>query len=597
LLLALSFAITLSTMTAGRRYVRLLLVSQIFALVLILYGTPALVEEVPRTAAFWRHLGIANWIDQHGAVDTRIDAYFDWPGFFIALAFIRRVTGLASLAGIGAWAPAFFNLLYAGALFHLFKSSFRDERPAWLAIWIFLSANWVAQDYLSPQGFGYFIYLVILVILVLGTPAAKRQWNFAVTGKRVRELVKLPRRLSRTWPSPPRRTRVSIEHWAVSHVQRTVLIAAVMLLFSAIAISHQLTPYAILVVVVGLVAANASSARAMPLLMALLILTWFTYAATPFLAQFLPEQKGSFGEVQQNFSATVTERVQGTRQHELVVYVRVMMTLGLWIFATLSAVVRSWRGHRDAPFIILALAPATLIALQSYGGEIALRVYLFSLPAAAFFVAASVAHGFGKWGPIRTILSIGVLCSVLLPLFLIARYGNERLDYFTKDEFHAVRYLYQVSAPESEFFVLNGNLPLRSQRYGADHQVDLGEYVRLSGGGYPGVIANTMLLSRRPSFLVLTRAQYVFAQYVGGISPTVIQRFKQRVENSARFRRIYSNRDAVIYEAVQKGAPMRLSESTDGSGHCGADVGGADHVEIQSILLEERELRRGACPA
>jgi hypothetical protein len=555
-LLVVSFAITLSTMSASRTYVRLLLVSQIVVLVLILYGTPALIEEVPRTAAFWRHLGIANWINQHGAVDTTIDAYFDWPGFFIALAFIRRVTGLASLAGIGAWAPVFFNLLYAGALFHLFKAGFRDERPAWLAIWIFLSTNWVAQDYLSPQGFGYFIYLVILLILILATPAVKRQRSFTVAGKRVRELAKLPRWLSRASASHPRRTGASIEHWAVSPVQRLVFIAAATLLFSAIAISHQLTPYAILVVVAGLVAANASSARAMPLLMALLIFTWFTYAATPFLAHFLPEQKGSFGEVQRNFSATVTERVQGTRQHELVVYVRVIMALGLWTFATLSAVGRFWRGHRDTRFIILALAPATLIALQSYGGEIALRIYFFSLPAAAFFVAAPLAHAFGNWGATRTTLAISVLCWILLPLFLIARYGNERLDYFTKDEFHAVQYLYQVSPPGSEFLVLNGNLPWRSQRYTADHPFDLGEYIRLSGGGSPGVIANTMLLTRRPSFLVLTRAQYVFAQYIGGISPTVIRRFRQRVENSPRLRRIYSNRDAVIYRAVpQKARP------------------------------------------
>ena len=550
-LLAVSFAITLSTMTARRMYVRLLLVSQIVVLVLILYGTPALVEEVPRTAAFWRHLGIANWIDQQGAVDTSIDAYFDWPGYFIALAFIRHVTGLGSLAGIGAWAPPFFNLLYAGALFHLFKSSFGDERPTWLAIWIFLSTNWVAQDYLSPQGFGYFIYLVILLMLLLATPAVKRQGNFTLAGRRVHELVRIPRRLSRAWPSRPSRAGMSIKPWAVSPVQRTILIATVTVLFSAIAISHQLTPYAILVVVAGLIAVNASSARAMPLLMALVIFTWFTYAATPFLVQFLPEQKGSFGEVQQNFSATVIERVQGTRQHEFVVYVRVIMTLGLWIVATLSAAVRLWRGHRDAPFIILALAPVTLIALQSYGGEIALRVYFFSLPAAAFFVAASLAHAFGRWGPTRTALTISALCCVLLPLFLIARYGNERLDYFTEDEFHAVQYAYQISAPGSAFFVLNGNLPLRSHRYAADHQVDLGDYVRLYGGGYPGVIANTML-SRRPSFLVLTRAQYVFAPYVGGISPTVIRRFRRRVETSPRFRRIYSNRDAVIYEAVPK---------------------------------------------
>jgi hypothetical protein len=58
------------------------------------------------------------------------------------------------------------------------------------------------------------------------------------------------------------------------------------------------------------------------------------------------------------------------------------------------------------------------------------------------------------------------------------------------------------------------------------------------------------LYVKKPSFLILTRAQEPFAEYVGGVSPETVRRFKRLVAASPRFRRIYLNRDAVIYRAL-----------------------------------------------
>ena len=273
-------------------------------------------------------------------------------------------------------------------------------------------------------------------------------------------------------------------------------------LFTAVAISHQLTPYAVLIVVAAFVAANVSYVRAMPFLMMLIIFAWFTYSAVPFLQQFLHEETSSFGEVRGNFSASVTERVSGsgTREHELIVYFRLLLTAEVWALASVSAVMRLWRGHRDTAFLILGITPFVLAGLQSYGGEIALRIYLFTLPAAAFFVAALLATAFDTWPARRVVLAVMAMNLAFVPLFLTARYGNERLDYFTENEYAAVRALYRISPPGSTFFVLDGNLPWRSQRYESDHRFTLDQYVRLYAGqlrATPDTIANTMR-SRRP---------------------------------------------------------------------------------------------------
>src|SRR4029079_16971722 len=47
-----------------------------------LFGLSSMVSRVPRGAIVFRHAGITNALVDSGSVDRRIDAYFDWPGFF-----------------------------------------------------------------------------------------------------------------------------------------------------------------------------------------------------------------------------------------------------------------------------------------------------------------------------------------------------------------------------------------------------------------------------------------------------------------------------------------------------------------------------------
>jgi hypothetical protein len=553
-LLTLSFAITIASQFQSRRYFRLLMAAEIFLLVMILYGTPALVEVVPRSGTVWQHLGVADYVARHGAVDRTIDAYFNWPGFFIGLAFLQKVTGVTSLAGIGAWAPVFFNVVGALVLVNVFRFSFRDERLACVGVWVFLITNWIGQDILSPQAFGYLTYLCIVLLLFVTAPAVR-------TAGPLRRLVAraAPALTSTRWRrSPPSADALAVpppEGWPRTRPQLVLTTLTIVGLFGGVAISHQLTPYALLAVVSGLVIANVSNARALPLLMALIIFTWFTYEAVPFLQQFLHQETQSFGEVRQNFSASVTERVSGTREHQLVVYLRLVMTGEVWGLAILSAITRYWRGYRDTRFVVLGVAPFLLAALQSYGGEIALRIYLFTLPAAAFFITALLVPAIDRWAARRVVVAITALSFAFLPLFLVSRYGNERIDYYAPGEYAAVKELYRISRPGSVFFVLAPNLPWRWQRYADDRQFPLYEYVRVYArhlSAAPGTVANTMTGDSRPTYLIFTRAQTPFATYVRGVSPEAVMKFERLIARSPRFRRIYHNPTAVIYRAVPR---------------------------------------------
>ena len=53
-----------------------------------LQALPAVVEEQPRFATAWQHLGFLEYLDRTGGSAPALDARWSWPGFFAAAAFV-----------------------------------------------------------------------------------------------------------------------------------------------------------------------------------------------------------------------------------------------------------------------------------------------------------------------------------------------------------------------------------------------------------------------------------------------------------------------------------------------------------------------------
>ena len=109
----------------------------VVALIFMLYGLTALVEDQPRFAVTWLHAGFVDYVQRTGEIDPGLDARFSWPGFFILGAFVTRVAGLENLLSILNWIPVFFNLLYLAPLVAIFRSMTEDARLVWLGVWVF----------------------------------------------------------------------------------------------------------------------------------------------------------------------------------------------------------------------------------------------------------------------------------------------------------------------------------------------------------------------------------------------------------------------------------------------------------------------------
>ena len=129
------------------------------ALIVMLYGTAPIVYQEPRFAWVYKHTAITNYIAAYHVLGRSLEIYRIWPGFFALAAWIDKVAGVSTPLVYASWAELFFEILYALELAWIFRALPLDERERWLALFLFAGANWIAQDYFSPQGFGLVLSL------------------------------------------------------------------------------------------------------------------------------------------------------------------------------------------------------------------------------------------------------------------------------------------------------------------------------------------------------------------------------------------------------------------------------------------------------
>ena len=144
------------------------------ALVVMLYGTAPLVYPEGRYSWLYKTIGVVQYITAHGQLDRHIDIYQNWPGFFALAAWFGKVAGVASPLAYAKWAQLVFELAALPLLYLIYDALPLSFRQRWMALLLYSAANWIAQDYLSPQGLG--------TVLSLGIMAITMHWLY--TGNR-----------------------------------------------------------------------------------------------------------------------------------------------------------------------------------------------------------------------------------------------------------------------------------------------------------------------------------------------------------------------------------------------------------------------------
>ena len=517
----------------------------VVALVLVLHATTPLLYEEPRYAWVYKHLGVVELIAATGGVDRVIDVYHNWPGFFALNAWLSSLTGLPPKA-YAEWAQVFFGLVNVGVLHFALRGVTRDDRLLWTACCLFVLANWIGQDYFAPQALGFSLSLLVLGLCLRCRPAPRmahsrmgRWWD----GRMERVDSLMPPGWGRSFvPTRPLAPRGALALGGVCYL--------------AIVVTHQLSP----VILIVAVAVISLVARRVPLWVPAAmaaIEVWWLVLAWPFFREH-------FTLLDPNPSATPrppdTHLADALPGFGIVLYASAAVVALMALLAAVGFIRRRRVGHSDVPAACLVLAPALVVGLQSYGGESALRGYLFALPWLAFFAAAACSPAphrrLALLRPWRLALAASLVSVCLLPAY----FGRELVNHVPRDDVQAAVW-YEKNAPTgSAVMLVAGDFPSRlTMRYPQAWTNSLTSLAnrspvfrghRLGAGDVARIEALMLRLGERRVFLILSRLQERYARLYGVLPSGSIESLGRALRASPAFHLVYQREGARIFEYV-----------------------------------------------
>jgi GT2 family glycosyltransferase len=476
----------------------------VLALIVLLHGTTPLLYDEPRYSWTFKHLGVIELIAHTGSVDREIDIYNNWPSFFAANAWFSSVTDLKAIA-YAPWAQVFFNVANVAALRFALRGLTDDETLLWTSAAFFVLGNWVGQDYLAPQAFGFVLSLVIIGLCL------------------------------RRVPNP----HVAFAVGAVCYL--------------ALVTSHQLSP-ALLIASVALVWLVT---RRIPLwipIAMVVVEVWWVALSWPFVEshfQLIDPGSGGAAADERDLGAALPGAALGF-------YAPAGVILAIGAVAVAGGLRMLRRGKPVALVACLVLAPVLTAGVQRYGGEGIYRAYLFALPWLAFFAALACMHLPAgvlrlRMSPRRLAPAMGVVAAFLV----FAYFGQELANHISRSDVRAAVW-YERNAPAgSARLQLAPSVPARlTARYPKVTLADLEPLLarprfighRLGSRDLPRIERVMREAGGRRTYLVLTRHQEDFARLNGLLPAGTLASLVRAVGASPDFRVAYRRPGAAIFE-------------------------------------------------
>ncbi|MCK8435809.1 glycosyltransferase [Streptomyces sp. D2-8] len=502
-------------------------------------ATQAVLYPTPLYAWAWKHEAVIDHLLTAGGLQSAeqvgdMAVYDQWPGFFAAQAALQRLLGVDSAAMFMAWWPLVTSLMLLLPLLLIYRTFTEDRRLIWTSVWLFCVANWVGQDYFSPQSVAYALHVGVLAVVL------RRFGRSAGHSGRPRQAV-----------------------WTV----------VITVMIVAIVISHQLTPGMLAVCLLALCLSRRYRDWVPVATTVVIFLAWCLTAALPFLSAAMPDMIRSIGDVGANVETGYGATPTGTGAIATSWAAR-LLSGSVLLLAAVGVLRQRVLRHRAWPLLLVAAAPLPMFAASSYGSEMIFRVLLFMLPGAAFFAAAALlpkvrtlaadaaeredgnrqATGpakarrrwAGTWVPLAALLG-GTLA------FVPAYSGKDRINYFPPQEVALVRQLFDQAPDGSLVVAANRNYPDAYASYwSVDHYWfldDARSHVDRIVRNPAATLASDMAGVERPAraYFLLTQGQLANSEMNGQLDKAQLDRIRKSVAASPRFRLVAENNAGWLY--------------------------------------------------
>ncbi|NGN69810.1 glycosyltransferase, partial [Streptomyces sp. A7024] len=518
----------------------------VIGLIVVERATQAVLYPTPLYAWAWKHDAVVDYFLTHDVARPRpelglMDAYNEWPGFFAVQAGLLRMTGVENTLQYMAWWPLVSNLMLLPALLLAFRVFTRDQRLVWTGAWIFYAANWVGQDYFSPQSVAYLFWLAIIAIVL--------------------------RRFQR--PEHPGAAR--------NAPQRVLWTLALLPLVALLAASHQLTPPMLMACLLALCLTRRYRNWMILVFVIEVVGAWNVSAAQIFLREQIPALIEGIGNVKGNVETGVGATPTG-RGPVFASWMSRLLTAVVFLLAAYGVWRRPALRKQAWPLVLLGLAPAPMIVANGYGSEMLFRVVLFMLPWAAFFAAAALlpratteppayparAH---RW-PVATLrIRWAVSGAVVLAMtcaFVPAYAGKDKLSYFPPEEANLVKKVYDHAPEGSLIAAPNRNFAYAYDKYwrfepGYWFLEEPLTHIRKIEANPAKTLATDLSAVKKPgrAYLVFSDGIYSNASMNGEMSEERLRRIEKSVAESKQFIKRWGNDHARVYELKGPGRAAR----------------------------------------
>lgn len=502
-----------------------LLALQPALLAVVLYGTPSLMEPFARNPVAYVHVGLVEHVVRTGELLQNYDARYEWPGAIGLGAALTVLTGVDSATAFLKWSPLLFTLLWSIPIWVIGRSLFGRPEHAASAVWLSLVVNWVGQEYWSPQALAFFLFLSGIALVVKYSPERPPQ-----AGTSTALLLGA-------------RTGGPVPRWDLPLRSTPPVVIGVALIAAAIATAHQLTPFVLVLSLVVVVVVGRRDLGVLPLVATLLAVGWFSWGATRYWDNetnkaFLTQDVGNVTKI---VSDGVIARVgRGSGLRTIVLAARVAFA-GVVLAASAVTAIHHHRDRSARLAAALLFAPIPLVAVQGYGGELILRLFLFAAPFAAILLAPLLVEALRSRG--RRFALVVVVLGASVPTFVLCRFGNEEFEQILPEDMAAATYVRSNSPDGTVITEVNPFSPFRIARIEtlAHRQV-----LELARPDLHDPIDALRERRIRQSFLLITTGQDVYGSRVQGGPENWVARVVERVTTSGTGEVVFRRGRAVV---------------------------------------------------
>ena len=521
--------------------------------VLILYATPPLLEETPRYSWVYKHIGVARYIAETGTVDPEIDIYHRWPGFFAAAATLSEISGVGILT-LARGAESFFALVNAVLVAALARTFSADLRLVATTSLLFSLGNFVGQGYFAPQALGFTMGLTSVLVALRFLSAEPNRLGLAAQ----RSAASILRKAAPVGdvdiePVAPRRP---------GHRERRLAIGIVLALHAAVVVTHQLTPYVLLLGLGSLFLLGRL--RPMVLVVGLAAMTGLYLLPN---LDFVVQKFGIFtgaNPLENVALGANTDPVLVEKLFRNKVSLVLQLTMLALAAAGLVQLGRRTIGRAVTVGCLMA-SPVLLLLSQNYGGEARHRVYLFMLPWVSFAAASLLLRAATlrrptarRFGTALAGLTIGLVAAASV----ISNFGDEDLIYIPPAEVAAFESLYRTAQPGTVFVMGAPGSPARlTASYPLTVAAD-GTTPTLADAPDLNIaeVPDRMLAARideyleglepRQPLLIFSARQYRYAEVFDVVGTRGLGRVEDAVRKSGRFTQVFDNGGVRAYRSL-----------------------------------------------